>query len=315
MSDTCGILAPSYRLGEEQVLVETIVNRKAVLGRYNMPDKQAFWGWGWFRRTKRSRAELACETARDTIARSRLSAADIDALIVCCGDGLNYHAQNLFISELSSDLDLDCDFVSWIGGAGCASLFSAVASAKRLVLEGAFQNVLVINVDKLEDEDARFQRYAVFSDGACSFIVRGGGEVDFTIAGVAVSSSLAYVRNQGQDVGNKCQLIYSVFERLAGEVAFPFAGSALLASNVFLPIQDLELSVMPVDGLVAYRSNTARYGHCSGSDPVINLVDFYADSTHRATQTSVMMSSAHGHVGVMLLERGGAGGELNHGYA
>lgn len=310
MSDTCGILAPSYVLGEEQIPVETIANRKAMLDQYNMPDKQAFWGWDLYRKTRRSRVELACEAARDTIARSGLAAADIDALIVCCGDGLNYRAQNGFISELSSALELNCDFASWIGGAGCASLFSAVESANMWVREGRFKNVLVINVDKLDDEDARFQRYAVFSDGACSFIVRGCGEVDFTIAGAAVSSSFAYLRSPNQDIANKCQLIYSVFARLAAEVAFPFAGSALLASNVFLPIQDLELSVMPVDGLIAYRGNTARYGHCSGCDPVINLVDFYAEETHRPTQTAVMMSSAHGHVGVILLERYGSNGEV-----
>ena len=303
MSDTFGILAPSYVVGEEELPVDSMANRQAVLGQHNMPDKQALWGWGCFRKTRRSRAELACESARATLARSAVATAEIDALIVCCGDGLNYYAQNRFLSELSSSLDLRCEFVSWIGGAGCASLFSAVKSAQSLVLGGSCRNVLVINVDKLDDESARFQRFAVFSDGACSFIVRSAGTIDFAIAGVALSSSLTSLRNAGQDMAEKCQLIYSVFERLAAAAAFPFAGSAFLGSNVFLPIQQLEQSVMPVGGLISYRNNVARYGHCSGSDPVINLIDFYADASNEAVRTSVLASSAHGHFGVMLLER------------
>jgi len=303
MPEAFGILAPRYVLGEEECKVDTLASRKAVLERYKMPDRHDLWGWDAYRKTHRNRTELAHDSARATLAQGGVAAADIDALIVCCGDGLNYYAQNRFVSELSERLDLRCDFVAWIGGAGCASPFSAVKIARALVVGGAHRNVLVITVDKVDDDDARFQRYGVFSDGACSFVARGAGEIDYAVTGVEASTSTVSLRDGGQDLAEKCRLIQAVFKRLAGAATFPFAGSAFFGSNVFLPIQQLELSVMPVKGLVAYRRNTTRYGHCSGGDPFINLVDYYAEADDNAPATSVMASSAYGHFGAILLER------------
>lgn len=302
-ADNLGILAPCYVVGEEELKVDAIENRMEVLQRHNMPDLQALWGWDVYRRTRRSRIELARDTATETIAGSGIGVSAVDALIVCCGDGLSYFQQNEFVAELSSALDLNCDFVTWIGGAGCASLCSAVQVAKSLVQAGACANVLIITVDKHDDDAARFQRFGVFSDGACSFIVRDHRDIDYSLAGVAVASSLPSLRNGGQNLAEKCQLIHAVFERAGAGTAFPYAGSAYFGSNVFLPIQKLELSVLPVKGLVAYRRNTARYGHCSAADPFINLIDYYADEENRATKTAVMASSAYGHFGVILLER------------
>jgi 3-oxoacyl-[acyl-carrier-protein] synthase III len=303
MPGSLGILAPSYVIGEESLKVDTIENRAAVLQQHNMPDRQALWGWDAYRRTRRSRVELARDTAADTLARSGLAVSAIDALIVCCGDGLSYFQQNEFIAELSGALDLSCDFVTWIGGAGCASLCSAVQIAKSLVLTGTCMNVLIITADKRDDDASRFQRFGVFSDGACSFIVRGCGEIDYTLVGVAVASSLSSLLNGGQNLAEKCQLIQSVFERAGAGTEFPYAGSVYFGSNVFLPVQQLEQSVLPVKGLIAYRHNTARYGHCSAADPFINLIDYYADNENPATKTAVIAISAYGHFGVMLLER------------
>ncbi|MBZ3928694.1 hypothetical protein [Xanthomonas citri] len=299
-----GILGLGYVLGEQSLPVAEIAGRAEVMREYRMPDRQALWGWDRYRRTERSRADLASESAAGTVVRGGVAPGQIDALVVCCGDGLNYSAQNVFVSELSKRLGLDCGFVTWIGGAGCASLFSAVRVARSLVMADTFRNVLVVGVDKVDNEAARFQRYGVFSDSACSFIVRGEGPTDFTVAGVAVASSLPSLNGSGQDIAQKCMLIQSVFERLGSEKGeFPYEGSVFFGSNVFLPIQDLERSVMPIDGVVHERGNIAPYGHCADADPFINLFDFYARGDNENMARSVLGSSAHGHFGVMLLDR------------
>lgn len=302
MSESVGLLAPAYAVGEEEANVEDLSNRSAVLRRHNMPDDPALWGWRCFRRTRRSRAQLACESAKATLAQSGLRTAEIDALIVCCGDGLNYYEQNLFISEFARGLDLPGGFVTWIGGAGCASLFSAVQVARSLVSDGSFANVLVIAVDKIEEDAQRFQPFGVFSDGACSFIVHRGARIDYAVLGVEVSFSLASLTAAGQDLGQKCQLIFGVFERLRERAGVPMDGSAFFCSNVFLPVQELEFSVMPVSDLITWRANTARYGHCAGADPVINLIDFRQDAEHQAVSRALLTSTAHGHFGAILLE-------------
>ncbi len=303
MSAPVGMLAPAYVLGEEELSVDTLANRHAVLRQYNMPDDPGLWGWRCYRRTLRSRAHLACASASATVSQSGLRAVDIDALIVCCGDGLNYYEQNRFISEFAGGLDMRSGFVTWIGGSGCASLFSAVQVALSLVCGGSCTNVLVIAVDKIEEETLRFQRFGVFSDGACSFIVGKNTAIDYAILGVEVLSSLASLTLAGQDLGQKCQLIYDVFERLTARTGVPLDGSAFFGSNVFLPIQELELSVMPVKGLITYPANTARYGHCAGADPVINLIDFYQAAEHSVVSRALLTSTAHGHFGAILLGR------------
>jgi 3-oxoacyl-[acyl-carrier-protein] synthase-3 len=303
MSESVGMLAPAYVLGEEEASVDALANRHSVLRQHNMPDDPALWGWRCYRRTRRSRAQLASASASATVSQSGLRAADIDALIVCCGDGLNYYAQNGFITELAGALEVRSGFVTWIGGAGCASLFSAVQVAHSLVCNGSCANVLVTAVDKIEEDAERFQRFGVFSDGACSFIVRNGAALDYAILGVEVSFSLASLTTAGQDLGQKCQLIYNVVERLTARAGAPLDGSAFFGSNVFLPIQELEFSVMPVKGLITYRTNAARYGHCASADPIINLIDFHHALGDRSVNRALLTSTAHGHFGAILLER------------
>jgi 3-oxoacyl-[acyl-carrier-protein] synthase-3 len=303
MPEDVGMLAPAYVLGEEEADVDTLASRHSVLRQHNMPDNAALWGWRLYRSTRSNRAQLTSASASTTVSQSGLKAADIDALIVCCGDSLNYYAQNQFISELAGTLEIRRGFVTWIGGAGCASLFSAVQIARSLVCNGTCTNILVVAVDKIDEEATRFQRFGVFSDGACSFIVRKGPLIDYAILGVEVSFSLASLTVAGQDLGQKVQLIYDVFERLSAHANVPLDGSAFLASNVFLPIQELEFSVMPVKDLIAYRANTVRYGHCAGADPLINLIDFYQAADNSAVKRALLTSTAHGHFGAILLER------------
>jgi 3-oxoacyl-[acyl-carrier-protein] synthase-3 len=307
MHDPIGILAPYYFVGEQEWDVESLTNKTEVLGEYGMPDIKDLWGWGYYRKTQKSRIDLARATAMGTLTKSGLQPADVDALILCCCDGLNYHGQNQFLGELSSGLGLvNYSFFTWVGGAGCASLFSAVEIARSLVLGGSCENVLVVTVDKIDDDAERFQRFGVLSDGACSFIVSRCGAIDFAILGTKVLSCPESLRNGGQEFQQKCQLIYAVFDELHAHTSQPSGvKAAYLGSNVFIPIQELEMSVMPMDGLLAYQKNTARYGHCYAADPVINLLDFYADETNRAVKNSVMASTAHGHFGVILLERRG----------
>lgn len=303
MIDTVGILAPSYVIGEDVQPVESLANRTEMLQAFGMPDRPSLWGWEAYRRSRRSAVELARDSAMQTLADSGLQASDIDALIVCNGGGLNYFRQNAFLAELADAVGLRCDYVSWIGGAGCTSLCSATKTASALVRSGDHANILIVTVDKYEDDAVRFQRFGVFSDGACSFILRGRGAIDYALVGVASASSLASLRSGEQDLAEKCRLIQTVFQRAGAGVDFPYAGSVLSTSNVFLPIQQLEQSVFPVKGLQTYRKNTARYGHCSAADPVINLVDYREEAGERAASHAVLAWSAYGHFGVMLLER------------
>lgn len=299
---TLGMLAPAYVLGEEERSIDALAAHNPSLGQHWKADNKTLWGWDRYRKSHRTAVELAGAAARITLERGSRRAQDIDALILCCGEGLNYHAQDRFTGELSRLLGLRSAFVIWAGGSGCASVFSAVQIARALVLAGACRNVLVSAVNKIEVDEERFQRYGVFSDGACSFLICNDAAVDYEILALEASSSLQSLGGAGQDLGDKYQLIYDVFERLSARARLAAAHSVLLGSNLFLPIQDLELSVMPLEGVETYRCNTPRYGHCAGADPIINLVDYFGEGSHPQIRYALLASTAHGHFAAMLLQ-------------
>jgi len=304
MQKKVGLLAVNYVVGELAVDVESISNKQAVLKEFDMPDIKGLWEWGHYRKTEKSHVGLAVEAAARTLERSGMRAADIDGLVFCCGDALNYYAQNRILGDLSVRLELSYTFTTWVGGAGCASLFSAILIAESLVNSNTCRNVLVVTVDKIQDDVGRFQRFGVLSDGACSFIVSHSPLSEFTLESVRVRTSAVSLGNGGSDFSEKCQLIYSVFDEMRQATGVDFDNiGGYFGSNVFIPVQELELSVMPIDGMLAYQQNTARYGHCYASDPIINLVDFYADAANSGIRSTMMASSAHGHFGLILLDR------------
>lgn len=304
MRGVVGLLAPSYVVGEIEGDVDALSNKLDVLNEFAMPDVKELWGWDAYRKTDKSAVELASEAIRSTLSKSGLQPTEVDALILCCNGSFNYHAQNRFLGELTTTLGLAYTFVTWVGGAGCASLFSAVKLASALVESGTNRNVLVVTVDKIERDIERFQRYGVLSDGACCFIVTRSEAVDFSISAVKVMSCPSSLSNGGANFQEKCQLIYSVFDEIKREGKAELAKTtAFFGSNIFIPIQEIELSVMPVDGLLAYQGNTARYGHCYAADPIINLVDFYSQPENADVGTSVLASTAHGHFGLIMLQK------------
>lgn len=297
-----GIAHLEYVVGEVALEVENLPNRVEVLAAHDMPDVKDVWGWEYCRRSDRSSADLAVDAASRSLAHS-VDPAAVDALVVCCGDRLNYHEQNRFLAELTCSLGLGDFQTYWLGGTGCVSLFSAVGLARTMVTTGTVRNVLIVGVDKVADDAHRFQRFGVLSDAACSFVIGDAGRSDFSIVDT-VTLSAARTLERSDDFQAKCDLIHSALERFGQPQGFDYDRvEAIFGPNVFLPIQELELSLLPVDGSLAWADNTARYGHCYAADPFINLVDFYRSPVRNSARTTLLASTAHGHFGMIGLEK------------
>lgn len=295
---TTGIRGAAYAVGELELPVESLSNRVSRLADFDMPDLREIWGWGFFRKTLRGSAALAVESAQATLRQSGVLPGAVDGLILCSGRAMNYHAQSEFTGAVAHALGLGRVFSTWAGGSGCASLFSATRMAMALVESGDFSHILVISADAIDDENDRFQRFGVLSDAACSFLVVSSAQADYVVRGAVVQSCPASLIAGGNDFQAKCQLIYSVFERLGRESGTDASQAGdFVGSNVFLPIQELEMSVMPLEQVDARQGNTQRYGHCFAADPIINLVDRVSDA-----RQIVMAATAHGHFGAVLLE-------------
>lgn len=297
-----GLLRVEYVIGEIAVDVDTLANKAATLEAHQMPDLKEVWGWEYCRKSARDSLALAIDTATRSIG-SDIDPGDIDALVVCCGDRLNYYEQNRFVAQLAGALRLDRFQSHWLGGSGCVTLFSAVKLASGMVATGTARNVLVVAVDSVPDDTMRFQRFGVLSDGACSFIVADRDRADFAIVDTVVLSSTRTLEKT-DDFQAKCALVHEALDRFGHPHGYDFDRvEAMFVANVFLPIQELEMSLLPVDGMLADQGNTARYGHCYAADPFINLVDFYRRPGNDSVRVSLMTATAHGHFGIIGLER------------
>lgn len=294
-----GLSGITYEIGETDLDVEALPGKREMLAANDMPDMKDVWGWDRCRKTERAWLAFGIDAARRTLADT--DPEDIDAVIVCSGQRCNYFQQNQLIAQLAQTLRLGEFQSHWLGGAGCVTLFAAICLANTAIASETARRVLVLAVDRVEEDMHRFQRFGVLSDAACSFMVHDAAQADFTLIDAKTLSSAATL-SRTEDFQPKCQLVQSVLERFGGPQGFDFARvEAFLGPNVFLPIQELELSLLPVDYALAYQENTARYGHCFCSDPIINLVDFHATSPGRSV--SLMAATGHGHFGIVALER------------
>jgi 3-oxoacyl-[acyl-carrier-protein] synthase-3 len=297
-----GLARVQYVIGEIAIDVDSLPNKTAVLEAHQMPNIKEVWGWEYCRKSSRDALALAIDTSARSLGNA-IAPGEIDAIIVCCGDRLNYYEQNRFIAQLAGALQLDRFQSHWLGGSGCVTLFSAVKLASGMVATGAAQNILVVAVDSVPDDSMRFQRFGVLSDGACSFIVTDRNRADFAIIDTMVLSSTRTLEKT-DDFQAKCALVHEALDRFGQPHGYDFDRvEALFVANVFLPIQELEMSLLPADGSLVDHGNTARYGHCYAADPFINLVDFYRRPENSCVRASLMTATAHGHFGIIGLER------------
>jgi 3-oxoacyl-[acyl-carrier-protein] synthase-3 len=295
-----GLSGIAYVIGDVDLDVDALPNRRERLAAHDMPDMKQLWGWDRCRRSSGDALGLAAQSALRTLADT--DPASIDALIVCSGERCNYFEQNHRIAALAQVLGLRQFQSHWLGGAGCVTLFAAVRLARSLVQTDAAQRVLVVTVDRVDDDSQRFQRFGVLSDGACSFVLHAQPQADFALLDAVVLSSSTTL-SRSDDFKAKCDLIHAALERFGGAQGFDFERvGAFFGPNVFLPIQELELSLLPIDGALAQQDNTMRYGHCYAADPMINLVDYHAARAPHGG-TDLLASTAHGHFGVLALQR------------
>lgn len=284
--------------------MDELANKNELLVEFEMPDISELWGWENYRKSEKSLAQLAVASAEKTLQAANQSAANIDTLIICSCTPLNYLQQNDILGEICHSLGLPFVHSLWVGGSGCASLFSAIGQAKSMIESDDASQVLVITTDKIEFEEHRFQRYGVLSDGAASFIVTADTQTDFRILGDMVLSSSEGLHSPQKGFQQKCMLIHAVFDRFTEKYADDLSDvQAVLASNVFNPIQEIELSVMPFEDATSFENNNLRYGHCWAADPVINLVDLCNDPEHQDNKKLLLSTTAHGHFGLVALLR------------
>jgi 3-oxoacyl-[acyl-carrier-protein] synthase-3 len=301
------LTAPRYVLGADDADHATIPGLHARARDLRMaPDARA-WGWGRIRRARQSRAQLAVDSGSVTLAAADVDPASID-LLVLCSTHFPHGAepQGRFMEAILTGLKLSNAEFAGVTMNRCANLVVALHLVRSLVASGLHRRVLVVTTDRVVDEAARMEGFALFSDGAASCLVLadGSGRPGYHLVASATATDAASL---GSSSEISPALARQVSQRLLSPLGLAVADVAgLLHSNVFTPILVMSELQAGFTQDQLYTRNITRVGHCFAADPLINLVDQADAGLLREHGYYMLASSVPGtRAGVLLRKEAG----------
>lgn len=265
---------PRYVLGEAEVHHSAIPGLAERAQDFRMVNKPGLWGWGTVRRTSRSLADLAIESGRATLEAAGFDPAGVDALILSStnfpGDARTHGS---FVETITTGLRLPDAAFTGLTLNRCTNLLAAIDVATALVASGRWRTVLVITTDKVGDERARVEKFALFSDGAASCLIAADGYRSPAYEVVACACA-----QQNRDLDWSYE-ISSDLARVVNEALLKQGGldlgevDGLMHANIFIPLLVTKERQAGFSPGQLDTSNTPRVGHCFAADPLINLID------------------------------------------
>ncbi|UTH76432.1 hypothetical protein [Chromobacterium sp. IIBBL 290-4] len=295
----CYLSNIEYTLGETRRHYREAPSFEDVTRRYAMPDLPELFGWGHFHETKRSLTDLIVETAQRTLDASGLAPDQIDVLLVCSTNMRTAHEP--FYPELLQRLGLSRAFPIGIAWGDCAMLMSALETACSLLKTGR-RTVLIVAANRIEQESYRFQRYALFSDGAVSCLATAERCEGYEVLGSHAMSQSQVV--QGDAEPDDSTLYRACHDHLMQGMGMRIGDiERVLASNVFLPVLAIKEGRIGAARAQLYLDNVVRIGHCFCADPLVNLRDLDASGVGRDGGVLMLTANASGLRGQMVLRR------------
>ncbi|WP_288582050.1 hypothetical protein, partial [uncultured Methylobacterium sp.] len=143
------------------------------LEEFRLVDDPKAWGWGNFFATRRSRGALAAAAARRSLDVAGIGPNEVDAVMLCAAEFPGtVEEHGTLCREVLGDLSLARAVFLGVTLARCNTMLVGLELAARLVAARVFGTILVAASDVVADERRRFQRHALFSDGAASCLIR-----------------------------------------------------------------------------------------------------------------------------------------------
>ncbi len=134
-----------------------------------------------------SLSEQAVLSARQSLANTGLASKELDAVIIGCAS-IRFWPKyaELLSTEILIALDIKNVPVFGVTMGGCANYSNALRIAKALLVENNWRNILVVETNKLPQDEMRpYMPYvSIFGDGSVSAIV-SSENTEFDIASIA----------------------------------------------------------------------------------------------------------------------------------
>lgn len=296
--DTSPVLlsAPRYVLGEIEEPYTAVQDLAARVAQFAIPMAPESWGWGSFFRTEGTLVELAVASGNATLDASRAARDTVDGLIICTSSfprSVDDHAG--FLGSVLDGLGLTkVAFAAGVTLNRCNNLLAALHLARCLVSSGSHRLILVVAADRVIDEAARLEKFALFSDGAASCLVgaeeQGRDSFEVLTSASAQDPTVLGVRDE---IDSRLAItVNDELERATG--VSPEKVTALLPANLVRPLTTLKERQAGFAPAQLRLGNVERIGHCFANDPVINLADLVATGEGKIDGLYLLASSVPG---------------------
>ncbi len=274
-----GIAAVDYVLGSERLELAQWAREQA------LPDARlqalaAHGSQALHRARGQTLLDLGVTAVRRVLERHEVSAAEVDALVICQTSPCNtLPAPFTLAGSLREAAGLERAWAFSVVQQQCVSTLHALRVLEALfVRHRGWQRALVVGVDTILREDLRAIGVAgVHSDAASAILV----ERDARSRLVAVETyndarSVEGIRQDGAYETNDRYLwtLVSVIRRVAKRLGVkPQQFDQVLPHNVNLPAWWQAMDTLRIPRERLFTDNFARIGHAFGSDAAVNLHD------------------------------------------
>jgi 3-oxoacyl-[acyl-carrier-protein] synthase-3 len=292
----------TYVLGETVRDVATVEGFDRKAAAFQMALDPQLWGWGCFRQTAKSIEQLAIETGLGTLRATGTAGSDVEAVILCSTripGGPEDHGG--FMQAIFAGLGVKNAYFVGVTLNRCANMLVALQIAQALVVGECYRNILIITADRVTDEAARMERFAIFSDGAasCLVIAESGGGYDLLGSAITHDTATAGWDNE----------ISALLARKANAMLLDRRNMAagdigrVMHANLYKPVVVMKERQAGFGPAQLFLENIERFGHCFAADPIINLADNEAQARIAAGEHVLLASSVPGSRAAILLRK------------
>lgn len=292
----------AYVLGEVEHEVVTLDYFEHKAARFRMALDAKLWGWGRFRRTAKTIEELAIEAGLRSLGATGVDGSEIDAMVLCSTrmpGGPEDHAE--LVQTIFSGLGVKNAYFVGVTLNRCTNMLVALQIAQALISGDCYKAIIVITADRVRDEAARMERFAIFSDGAASCLVTASGDVGYEVVGSATAHETATAGWENEiSVALARQVNSTLLDRRHMSVTDI---GRVLHANLYKPVVVMKERQAGFAMGQLFLENIERFGHCFAADPIINLADAEAQAAIAPGQHCLLASSVPGSRAAVLLRK------------
>ncbi len=312
-SDRCiGIFGLSCELGDVESDPTNIAEFESLCATAKIAPNMAAMGCESYWKMSEGFDTYIVKSVRSTLEKIDLNPSDIDRIVFSASDNNLRWFKRDTVGEIIRQLELKNALPGVVSLQQCASSLVALDTAKRLVTDGAANNVLVVCFDFVEQDEERITSFALFGDAVVSFVVKEsnleryisghGGNGQCVVGNYAIA-----VDRQGligkDDFTSRKSAAQNVYGQLFTDAEIGMDRiEYFISTNTYRPVATISASISGIERSKLYIETLPINAHCGICDWALNLNHFLENKECKIGQQLALQATAPGFFACTLIE-------------